>query len=166
VHNGDEVTYLIDELYVQTTSTEEVAREFCDRYGKHQAGVKIYGDAAGRQRHTAATRTDYEIIEQIFSARSVVEFQSNVGKSNPRHAERVKDVNARFRDARGNVHLFVLDKCPHVIEDFERQGVKAGTMQLDKTNLLIGHGSDAVGYYVNREHALRQMQVHTWRRAA
>ena len=159
---GDEVTYIFDELYVQTTSTEETAREFCDRYGKHRAGIKVYGDAAGRQRHTSATRTDYEIINQIFEARGVQNVELHVGKSNPMHGERVKDVNARLRDAKDNIHLYILESCAHVIEDFERQGVKPGTMQLDKTNLLVGHGSDAVGYYVNREHALRRMKVKSW----
>jgi hypothetical protein len=161
---GDEATYLIDEIYINTTSTEEAAREFCDRYGKHTTGIMLYGDAAGNQRHTAATYTDYAIIEAAFKARNVYGFDKRVGKSNPLHSERIKDVNARFLDARGNIHLYISEKCEHVIEDFERQGVKPGTMQLDKTNLLIGHGSDAVGYYVNREHSLRQVSVKSWQR--
>lgn len=164
-HKDGEITYLIDELYLQTTSTEEATREFCDRYGKHATGILLYGDAAGNQRHSNATMTDYAIIESVLEARGVIGLDRHVGKSNPLHSERIKDVNARLRDARGNIHLYISEKCEHVIEDFVRQGVKPGTMQLDKTDPLIGHGSDAVGYYINREHSLRQVQVKTWQRA-
>lgn len=165
-HKGDEITYLIDELYLQTTSTEEAAREFCDRYGKHATGIMLYGDAAGNQRHSNATMTDYAILEKVLEARHVIGLDRHVGKSNPLHSERIKDVNARMKDARGGIHLYISEKCEHVIEDFVRQGVKPGTMQLDKTDPLIGHGSDAVGYYINREHSLREVSVKTWQRAS
>jgi hypothetical protein len=160
-HNGDEVTYCIDEIYLDTGSTEEAALEFVTRYGKHRAGIEIYGDAAGRHRHTSATRTDYDIIDQTLEEKKILGVDKRVGLSNPLHVERIKDVNARFKDARGKIHLFVSEACEHLLEDFTRQGLIPGTMQLDKENKLVGHGSDAVGYYVNRTHAIRRMQVKT-----
>lgn len=165
--SGEEVTYVFDELYIDTTSTEETAREFLSRWGKHTAGVNIYGDAAGRHRHTSATRTDYQIIEDVFKAKKLPGVKINVGRSNPLHEERVKDVNARLRDANGVIHLYVSAKCEHLIEDLERVGFKAGTRQLDKSDPLVGHSSDGLGYYCNREHAIRRMKVsHSGARAA
>jgi hypothetical protein len=159
-HNGDEISYMIDELYLdQSTSTMEVAEEFVRRYGKHKTGILVYGDATGHHRHTAATRTDYEIINDVFAARRVVNTEQHIGNSNPLQSERVKDVNARFQDARRGIHLYISDRCSQLIQDFERQGFVPGTMQLDKSDPLRGHGSDAVGYYVNREHAIRRMRV-------
>lgn len=163
-HSGDEVTYVQDELSVDSASTELAMKEFVSRYremvsgNKPQAGVRVYGDAAGRHRHTSATRTDYQIIEDILK-KEKIPYQINIGKANPEQYERVKDVNARLMDALGNVHLIVSDKCENLIKDFVRQGFIPGTRQLDKKDKSIGHWADAVGYYVNKEHAIRRMRA-------
>lgn len=164
--NGDETTYCLDEIFLErSSSTAETAREFVERYGKHRAGVRIYGDAAGQHKNsTAATRTDYEILEEALEVAQMFGVERNIGASNPLHSERVQDVNARFRNARGKIHLYVSDRCRHLIQDFERQGFVPGTKQLDKSDPQIGHGADAVGYYVNREHAIRRMRAGTMRK--
>jgi phage terminase large subunit len=157
--SGQEVTYIQDELYINTTNTEETAREFISRWGKHPAGVRVYGDAAGRHRHTSATKTDYAIIEEVLKNAKMPNIQIRVGKSNPLHEERVKDVNARLLDSKGVIHLYISDKCQNLIEDMEKVGFKAGTRQLDKSDIMVGHLSDGLGYYINREHAVRRMKI-------
>jgi hypothetical protein len=56
--------------------------------------------------------------------------------------------------------LLVDPKCQELIKDFERVCWKSdphGNLQnnLDKTDLLRTHISDAVGYWVVREHPIR-----------
>lgn len=158
-YNGDEITYIIDELHIDTADTTQTALEFVRRWKHHKSGVYVYGDAAGRHRHTSATRTDYEIIRETFKTHHIHGVTIKVGRSNPLHEERVKDVNARLRDAFGNVYLYISEECEALARDFDRSGFIPGTRQLDKSDPLVGHASDAVGYYINTEHAIRRIRV-------
>lgn len=167
-NGGEEITYIFDEIDIDTTTTHKAIAEFIRRYrkltklyGHHKPGVVVYGDAAGRQRRSSARRTDYQIIQDALKEPKdgkPIACELKVGRANPRQDERVADVNARLRNAKGDAHLYISEVCTELIKDLERQGFLPGTRELDKTDPQVGHASDAVGYYINYEHAIRRMR--------
>lgn len=159
--NGDLYSYVLDELHIDTASTEIAAAELLDRIGgQWKAGIEVYGDATGQHRRTSATRTDYQIIEDALE-RSSSPFEINIGPSNPTVSDRVAAVNARLLDARGVRKLYISNRCKHTRSDFEKVGFKPGTRQLDKDDGNLTHHTDAIGYYIANKwpifgHTVRQ----------
>ncbi len=146
---GDIFTYILDELHLDTAGTEVAADEFIDRYYGFKPTVRVWGDATGQHRHTSATRSDYEIIEQRLK-KAGFDVDINIGRSNPRVSDRVAAVNARLMDSNGTRKLFVAKKCKKTLVDFERTGFVPGTRELDKGGGERTHHTDAIGYKINR----------------
>lgn len=138
---------VLDEIVIRSSDTLEACREFQSRYGKP---ARVYGDAAGQARHTAATMSDWQLIRDFFRGVEV-----RVPAANPAIRDRIQSVNAKLCNARGQRSLYIDPKCKTLIEDLERVAYKAGTSQLDKSDLARTHVSDALGYYVWYEHRLR-----------
>jgi hypothetical protein len=69
----------------------------------------------------------------------------------PRKHDAVKDrinaTNARFRNAQGDVNLFITKNCKHTIESLEKHSFKQGTMIPDKES-GYDHQFDALSYMV------------------
>ncbi|MES1257290.1 MAG: hypothetical protein ABUS51_02625, partial [Acidobacteriota bacterium] len=77
-----------------------------------------------------------------------------VPKANPPVRERVAAVNARLRNAHGDVRLLVDPKCRELIADFEQVSYKEDSVQVDKDkDRRRTHLSDALGYLVCQESA-------------
>src|SRR6185369_8477956 len=55
---GDRVVVL-DEIVLSRASTLDACREFERRFGRHNAGLEVYGDASGARMQTAGS-TDYQ----------------------------------------------------------------------------------------------------------
>lgn len=169
--NGHTFTYVLDEIHIDTASTELAAKEFVSRYGLTKAalraGVRVWGDATGQHKGTSASRSDYEIIEQVLKAADIP-VDIRIGRSNPRQRDRVLAVNARLGDANGIRKFFIASKCKHTRIDFERTKFKPGTQQLDKDQTVQGkgkkkttltHHTDALGYKVFNQWPVRGMQT-------
>ena len=71
-------------------------------------------------------------------------FKVRAGKTNPRVVDRVNAVNKALE---GNVRIDPRAKT--LIEDLEKTVNKEGTREIDKSNKLYSHASDAIGYLVN-----------------
>jgi hypothetical protein len=158
VRRGDEV-YIVDEIVQRTSSTPEVCEELVRRYGARRAGVTVYGDASGRQRHTASSYSDYEVMKRFFERRRSMQVRLVTARSNPPVRDRVNLVNARLEAADGGRRLFISAKCKELIKDLEQvtykldQGVIDKDRDPDRT-----HVSDALGYLLWQEHgAARRM---------
>jgi hypothetical protein len=75
-----------------------------------------------------------------------------VPKANPAVRDRVSLVNARLRNARDEVQLFVDPKCKELIDDFEQVSYREESTQIDKDkDRRRTHLSDALGYLVWQE---------------
>src|ERR1700727_909321 len=73
-------------------------------------------------------------------------------KANPPVRDRVSLVNARLRNARDEVRLFVDPKCRELIEDFEQVSYQEDSTQIDKDrDGKRTHLSDALGYLIWQE---------------
>jgi hypothetical protein len=128
--------------------------------------VYVYGDATSESsrgiRNTAASRTDWQIIREFF-ARHADRFhaQIRVGSANPTQRDRVNCLNAKLRNHAGERSLFLSPRCTELAIDLEQVTWKsdaAGNIlaDIDKSDPMRTHLSDALGYYVAREFAMKR----------
>jgi hypothetical protein len=133
------------------------------RYGGW-LNIVVYGDATGEQRRTSASRTDWQIVKAFFG-RHAYEFTASfqVPTSNPPVKDRVNCVNAKPRNHAGLHMLRVNVSCKHLIKDFEQVCWKTDPhgnplAELDRSDPMRTHVSDALGYLVAREFRLRPVR--------
>ena len=123
--------------------------------------VYVYGDATGDRDQTSASHTDWQILKNFFGRykdRYGAGFR--VPSSNPRVKDRVNCVNAMLRNHAGERRLLVDPKCKHVLQDLEQQSWKVDPhgnplAELDDSDPMRKHVSDALGYYIVREFPMR-----------
>jgi hypothetical protein len=75
------------------------------------------------------------------------------GTSNPAIRDRVNSVNSRLPNVAGEARLYIDPKCKELITDFERVCWRSDafgqpTTELDKSERMRSHTSDALGYYL------------------
>jgi len=123
--------------------------------------VYVCGDATGEQRKTSASRTDWEIVKQFFgrySDRYHAGFR--VPSENPPVKDRINCVNAMLRNHAGEHRLLIDPRCKQLIKDLEQVCWKAdphgnALAEVDKSDPMRTHVSDAAGYWIAREFPMR-----------
>ena len=123
--------------------------------------VYVYGDATGEQRMTSASRTDWQIVKEFFgrySDRYRATFR--VPSANPPVKDRINCVNAMLRNHAGEHRLLIDPRCKHLTKDLEQVCWKVDPYgnplaELDKSDPMRTHASDAVGYWIAREFPMR-----------
>lgn len=147
--------YMIDELVMKGSNTDEVCDELKRRYP--QSRIVMYPDPAGRQRKTSAGgRTDISILQNAG-------FKVSVRNSHTPIRDRINAVNSKLKNSQGQNSLFIDPKCKQIINSLERMVYKPGTSVIEKDGEL-DHMADAVGYLVDflypvrTEHAPQQPQ--------
>ncbi|MCZ2076805.1 MAG: hypothetical protein HUU41_08845 [Bryobacteraceae bacterium] len=139
---------VLDEIVLSRASTIEACEEFQSRFPQAPVGITIFGDVSGNKLQTAGT-TDYRLIQQFFARAGYEKVSYCVPRSNPAVRDRVMLVNAKLRNASGEVGLLVSPKCKELILDFEEVTYKSGTTVIDKErDLRRTHLSDALGYLI------------------
>jgi phage terminase large subunit len=138
VQTGNKLT-VIDELTVYGSNTDEIADEIITRYPKSK--IFVYPDPAGAQRKTSANgQTDHKILEN----------RGFVVKAPRRHdlvKDRINAINARFKNAVGEVNLYIGRNCKKTIESLEKHSFKPGTSIPDK-DTGYDHQFDSLSYMV------------------
>lgn len=157
--DGRVIDVCIDELHVRTASTEVTANEFLNRYGSHEGGVQVHGDASGYSRSTNATKTDYQIIKELLDVANLPAVELKAGRHHPLITESVSAVNARLKNSTGARNFLVHPRCKNTISDLERTSFLAGTRELDKRDKERTHHSDACRYYLYSLYPLRKPTV-------
>jgi hypothetical protein len=99
----------------------------------------VYPDASGFQRHTSAMLSDIDLLRQAG-------FTIKVRKTNPPVTNRVNSVNKMLE---GN--CIIDPSCKMLIQDLEQVTNKQGTREIDKSNKMLTHMSDALGYAIEWE---------------
>jgi hypothetical protein len=149
VERNGEVSVL-DEIALKRATTEQACEEFEKRFGLPRAGVVVYGDASGASMNTTGY-SDYQVIRSYFGGR-LAKVVYRVPKANPPVRDRVQLVNARLRNARDEVQLFIDPKCKELIADFEQVSYQEESTQVDKDkDRRRTHLSDALGYLIWQE---------------
>jgi hypothetical protein len=157
---GDTV-YVLDELVLPDSNTPAACEAFLQRtqhlWEKGPVTVQIYGDATGDSRSSAASRTDWKIIRDFFQAKKAVFNTSvRVDSSNPPVKDRINCVNARLCNSLRQRRLLIDPGCRQLIRDLEQVTWKTDAngnplVELDKSDRMRTHTSDALGYYVVHE---------------
>jgi hypothetical protein len=142
---------VLDEIVISRATTQEACAEFQNRFGNHLGGVVIYGDASGNHRQTTGL-TDYQVIRRFMQEHGLRVGGYRVPPANPAVRERVQLVNARLKNAAGDVRLWVDAKCKELIRDFEDVRYIPSTTLVDKDrDPKRTHLSDALGYLIWQE---------------
>lgn len=135
---GETLT-VFDELTVYSSNTDEIADEIQSRYPRSK--IYVYPDPAGSQRKTSANgATDHKILEN----------RGFIVKAPRRHdpvRDRINATNARFKNANGDINLFIHKNCKRTIESLEKHSYKPGTSIPDKES-GYDHQFDALSYMV------------------
>ena len=138
--------YIIDEIQIWSSNTNEMVEEIQRRY---KGKIKIYPDPSARQRKTSAGGlTDLAILKNAG-------FEVYSRNSAPLVRDRINAVNAKLKNAKGQVSLYIVNSCKNVIKSIERQIYKEGTHIPDKDS-GYDHFNDALGYFVEYCFPLRR----------
>jgi len=100
----DDWVYVLDELVLHDSNTEWASNEFRERTlpffrnTMMPMRVSVYGDATGNSKRSQASRTDWQIVRDLFG-RYKTDYKAtfHVNSSNPAVKDRVNCVNARLR---------------------------------------------------------------------
>ena len=135
----EDTMWIIDELYIMGSNTDELCDEIESRYP--YAKVFVYPDPSGsRQQTSSGGRSDHTILAN----------RGFVVKAPRKHdpvRDRINAINARFKDATGANHLFIDPKCRHTINSLDKHVFKPGTQIPDK-DTGEDHVFDALSYCI------------------
>jgi hypothetical protein len=146
-HTSREDIRVLHEISMPNSNTPKMCKELLawvpkNREGRCDLNLVVYGDASGGHRDTRSNGTDYTIIDQeLRSYFNSVKYR--VPEANPAVETRIKCVNARL--AHNTIRLNPIVK--EIKEDFI-QCVRNKYGEVDKSDLLRTHASDALGYYI------------------
>ena len=136
-----EKIYIVDEVVIYSSNTDEMVQEIRDRYGT-KVPIFIYPDPASRQRKTSAGgRTDLSILQNGG-------FNVKVKTRHPAVRDRINAVNSKLKDTNGNRYIFVSKSCKTLIKGLQRQTYKEDTNIPDKED-GFDHMNDALGYMID-----------------
>lgn len=143
--------HIFDEISVADSNTEQMATELRARYPEPRA-ITVYPDPSGNARKTSSKvgQTDFSILRSFGMT-------VQAPKAAPLVVDRINDVNAMAKNAKGERRLFVNpSRCPRITEALESLPYKKDTSQpnesaraSDGTQLI--HITDALGYLVHAE---------------
>jgi hypothetical protein len=107
--------------------------------------IRIYGDATGRAAKTTGP-ADHAVIREVFPTATWC-----IKPDNPHVKDRVAAVNARCETMAGARHLSVDPSCIRLMADLEQVTFDDNGELDKKTNPMLTHSSDALGYWVHKE---------------
>ena len=135
----DKVVYVVDE-FTELRDTEALIQAIKARYDGYK--VIMYPDSSGKSGSTATTISDIAQLKTAFGATNV-----KYPSKNPKILNRVKSLNARILNSKGERRLFVnTTMCETLTSCLEQQTYDKGGLP-DKSNNL-DHPLDALGYAI------------------
>ena len=148
VHIIEDKPYAVDEL-TKVYDTDQMCQIIKERFPNNP--IIIYPDASGKQRNTATTKTDIEILKDAG-------FTVKAKNSNPLVNDRFKNMNRMFCDGTGKINYMVnTHKCTEYTEALERMAYDSNG-QPDKSS-GFDHITDAGGYFIYWEYPLRNTSI-------
>ena len=122
--------------------------------------VKIYGDASGNSQSSKTSRTDYELIKEVFRKSSRFDISLHQNKANPVVRDRVNTLNNVLCNSYGERNVLIDPQCTELLKDLRQVRWKrdaAGNVlgELDKSDPERTHASDALSYLVAKEFGLK-----------
>lgn len=153
----------IDELCIENTNIVRTAEEFARRYGKHQNGIVITGDATGKNRSDTSPNPNqgkYDILNTELSNLGVRNISLDLMSSNPHGDLRIETWNSMVCTSSGVRRVKVSPKCKWLIYNMENLKYIEGTsviwlpspndIKRDKSLKYTEHPFDAASYLIYR----------------
>ena len=163
MHDG--TVHVLDEIVLEDSNTPAACEAFLERVQKWTLGAPqplwLYGDATGDNRHSSASRTDWQIVQDFLRSYN---WQFRVSQYVPRENPSVKDrtncVNSSFRNQLGQHRLLIDPRCRELIRDLDQVVWKTdahgnASTELDKSDRRRTHVSDALGYMIAYQFPMR-----------
>lgn len=152
----NEKFFFFKEIVVQSYRTLDICEE-ANNLGLLDTPCKIIiqGDATGRHKDTRSIHSDYEIISKYLSnlenKYGAINFEMDVGLSNPPIKKRHSLVNGQMENAFGVTSLF-LDKkeCKMLDKGFRLTKLKKGGNYIEDDSVPWQHITTAAGYGICR----------------
>lgn len=136
-----EKIYIVDEIIIYGSNTDEMVQEIKDRYGS-KIQIIIYPDPAAKQRKSSAGgKTDLSILQNA-------NFKVKIKNSHTPIRDRINNVNSMFKDSNNIRHIFISQTCKSLIKGLQRQIYKENTNIPDKEQ-GYDHMNDALGYMID-----------------
>lgn len=148
-HSPDGTVKVIDELTLRDTHTPVAVSAFLDRaaeQGWRLTDLEVYGDAAGHQRRSSASESDWQIVKNSLRSQRDGSFLK-VPRANPPIKDTLNAVNARLLDADGVSRLFIAPHCTALIEDLKHAPWPS--------DLADHHHIAALRYFVHYRYPIR-----------
>lgn len=141
----DEIPKAVDEL-TGVYDTETMCQLLRDKYPSNK--IIVYPDASGKNRHTNATNTDFDILIEHG-------FKYKAPGQNPNVKDRIKNTNRLFMNGNGDVGFKVNTvKCPEYTEALERMPYNKNGLP-DKTS-GFDHITEANDYFLYYEYSTQK----------
>lgn len=139
--DNDGTLFLIDEIEIFGSNTDEMAEEILCRYP--EAHITVYPDPACVQTRTSAGgRTDLSILQSYG-------FKCKFRRKHPLIRDRINAVNSALCAADGSRRLLINKDCKRAIHALERHSYKRGTNLPEKGGENdLSHITDSIGYLV------------------
>ena len=133
--------HIFDEIEIMNGNTEEMCQHLKACYPDRN--IIIAPDPSGKARKTSAPvgQTDFSIIKSY-------SFKIISPNKAPPVVDRINEVNAICKNAKGEIRLFINPKCKQLIKCMDGLTFKKDTSLPDKT-LGLDHMTDALGYLVH-----------------
>lgn len=148
----DGTVWVIDEIVLRGSNTEEVCDELEKRYWRQIKNVRLFPDPAGAYRQHARGESDLD----IFRERGFKKISYH--RKHPPIADRVNAVNRMLKSADGKVRLYIDPKCKHLITSLEQTLYKKGSREIDK-EADVEHSGDALGYCIEFQFPTRKVEI-------
>ena len=130
-----------------TRASATAARELLANWAGE---IRIYGDPAGKAGKTTGP-SDHAVVKEVFPHAKWC-----IASGAPHVRDRVAAVNARCETMDGKHHLRVDPECKQTIADLEQVTFLPNGDLDKKTNDMLTHVSDALGYWIHRDFPVRK----------
>jgi len=109
----------------------------------------VFGDASGQSRNSGTAGTNYSIIREYGFK------HLRIKKANPRIEDRVNAVNSRLCNSLNKKMLCICKRNKELINDLRLLSYN-DKGDVDKSNKLLSHDSDSIGYYIEYNYGLNK----------
>lgn len=127
-----------------TIASATAARDWLQAQGYH-GQVRLYGDSTGVSTKTTGP-SDHQVLRDVFRGAAWC-----IPSKQPNPRDRHAAVNGRCVTADGATHLQIDSSCVRLLSDLERVVYAANGDVDQKSDPMLSHISDALGYWVHQE---------------
>ncbi len=160
-------TAVLGEVFIRRSNTPAVLESVLEwlRKNGHTGTVEVYGDPAGGSQGAAQVDgSNLDLCRKILGPALGQRLSMRFAASAPRVVARLNSVNARLRNAKGEIRLVLARSATkELARDLALVALKEGAhhVEIDKPTSGDGklrtHLSDALGYYIERAFPVREI---------